>query len=165
MRHSEKKPFIFGPADRAAIRQFVGWQYEPPYDVYNLDLHETEELLRYFLQPDVNCYVITDKDGDLLAYCTFGPDGQVPGGDYHDTALDIGLGVRPDLTGQGQGHTFVNAVLDFARRTFAPVLFRVTIAEFNQRAQRVWMKAGFDLVSRFGRTADGMPFVIFVREP
>jgi len=72
--------------------------------------------------------------------------------------------MRPDLTGQGRGLTFVSAVLDFARRTFTPTAFRVTVAEFNKRALRVWEKAGFQPGQTFQRSRDDMPFVVLGRE-
>jgi len=49
-------------------------------------------------------------------------------------------------------------------RTFPPTAFRVTVAEFNKRAQRVWEKAGFRPVQTFQRSGDGIPFVILARE-
>jgi RimJ/RimL family protein N-acetyltransferase len=155
---------VFQSADEVTVRAFWGWQYEVPYDVYDLTSEDIEEEVRYFLDPEVNCYAVKDAMGELVAYCTFGSDGRVPGGDYDAEALDIGLGVRPDLTGQGQGSNYVSAVLDFARRTYSPPAFRVTVAEFNTRALRVWEKAGFRRVQRFGRNPDGMEFVIMMRE-
>jgi RimJ/RimL family protein N-acetyltransferase len=74
------------------------------------------------------------------------------------------MSVRPDLTGQGRGHTYVSALLNFARRTFAPAAFRVTVAKFNKRALRVWEKAGFRPMQTFRRERDGMAFVVLVRE-
>ena len=124
--------FVFRPADEVSVRGFLGWRYDPPYDFYNVDPNEEETEIQYCLQPTTACYIIIDERNNLVAFCTFGQDGQVPGGNYADDALDIGMGVRPDLTGQGNGRIFVNAVLDFARRTFSPIAFRVTVAEFNQ---------------------------------
>jgi ribosomal-protein-alanine N-acetyltransferase len=156
--------FAFRPVDEATVRAFWGWRYEMPYDVYNEDPDEIEEGVAYFLDLKINCYGVSDEGGDLVAYCTFGPDGQVPGGNYGAEALDIGLGVRPDLTGQGRGFTYVNAAVDFSKRRFAPGALRVTVAEFNLRAQRVWEKAGFCAVERFGREPDGMAFVVMMRD-
>lgn len=153
--------FVFNPADEATIREYLEWHYEPPYDIYDLDPDEAQKMVRYLMDPEVNSYGIRDEAGSLVAFCTFGPDGQVPGGDYGAEGLDIGLGVRPDLTGQGRGLTFVNAVIAFARRAFAPTALRVTIAEFNLRAQRVWEKAGFQRRQRFERVPDGMGFVVW----
>lgn len=153
----------FEPMDEAATRAIHCWCYEPPYDVYDLVAEPAEDLIQAFLDPQNNYYAIRDEDGDLVAYCCYGPDARVPGGDYSGDALDVGLGVRPDLTGRGRGARYVQAVVDFAGRHFSPAAFRVTVAEFNSRAQRVWERAGFRLVQRFGRTADGMPFVVLVR--
>jgi ribosomal-protein-alanine N-acetyltransferase len=156
--------FIFRPVDEVTVRTFLRWRYDPPYDIYNPDPDEIEDEVRYFMDPKNACYGITDDAGDLVAYCTFGPDGQVPGGDYSSEGLDIGLGVRPDLTGKGRGSVYVGAVLDFGRREFAPNAFRVTVAEFNKRALSVWEKAGFTRVQRFERRPDGRPFVVLMRD-
>jgi RimJ/RimL family protein N-acetyltransferase len=72
------------------------------------------------------------------------------------------MGVRPELTGRGFGHEFVDNVIDFAGTTFSPCAYRVTVAEFNKRALRVWEKAEFQLVDRFQRDHDKRPFVILV---
>jgi ribosomal-protein-alanine N-acetyltransferase len=166
--------------DEAAARAIHGWRYEPPYDIYDLAEEPLLGLLRAFLDPQNAYHAIFDEKGELVAYCCFGPDAQVPGGDYGPPAVDVGLGVHPDLTGQGQGLGYVQAVLNFARRTSAmgsvagalrdvspagegePPLFRVTVAAFNRRARRVWEKAGFRIVECFERTGDALPFVIMV---
>ena len=156
----------FRPMDEATTWAIHTWRYELPYDIYNLAAEPAESLVGAFLDPQNAYYAIRDDEEEVVAYCCFGPDARVPGGDYGPAAageaLDVGLGLRPDLTGQGQGGGYVQAVLDFARHRWAPAAFRVTVAEFNRRAQRVWEKAGFRQVQRFGRTADGMPFVVLV---
>ncbi len=158
-------PFTLRPMDEAGARSILSWRYEEPYALYNACPDEIEASMRTFLDPRNAYYAVADEGGSLVAYCCFGPDAQVPGGDYSTNALDIGMGVRPDLTGQGHGLTYVNAILDFARRTFAPAAFRVTVAEFNKRALRVWEKAGFRSVQTFQRERDGRPFVVLVVGP
>jgi RimJ/RimL family protein N-acetyltransferase len=149
--------------DEAAARDIIAWRYEAPYDVYNLGLEDEEQVVSCFLDPANAYYAIFGRQRTLAAYCCFGAEGQVPGGDYSDSALDMGLGVRPDLTGQGLGGTFVGAILRFAQGELAPAAFRVTVAEFNERALRVWKRAGFQPAQRFKRTFDGMPFVVLTR--
>lgn len=149
--------------DRASAHAILTWRYAVPYDFYNPDWKGTETAVESFLNPANNYFCLTGESDDLQAYCCFGSDAQVPGGDYEDEALDIGLGVRPDLTGQGHGHRFVLAVLDFGRRRFLPGTFRVTIAEFNRRAQRVWIGAGFQRTQSFARRGDSMPFLVLTR--
>jgi ribosomal-protein-alanine N-acetyltransferase len=153
----------FAPMDEASARAILEWRYAAPLDVYNPDPARLEENVAYFVNPDNRLYRMTDDSGELVAYCSVGADAQVPGGDYQVPALDLGLGLRPDLTGQGRGAGAVCAVLAFAAQAFDPPRFRVSVAAFNTRALRVWEKAGFGPVQRFGRSSDGMPFVILIR--
>jgi ribosomal-protein-alanine N-acetyltransferase len=147
--------------DESAAREIVRWRYEPPYDVYNIE--DTEKSVRYTLDRQNNFYAIRGENGKLVGFCSFGKDGQVPGGDYVEPALDIGMGIRPDLTGQGYGGDFATAVLDFAQREFAPKKFRVTISTFNQRAQRVWEKKGFRLTQKFVNADNNRGFVVLIK--
>jgi len=155
----------FSLMDPASARAIATWRYDPPYEIYNVAPERIEEEVRALLDPQNAYYAMVDERGSLVADCCFGRDAQVPGGDYTSDALDIGLGVRPDQTGQGRGHTFVEAVVEFARRTYAPAAFRVTVAAFNRRALRVWERAGFRPVQEFARTPDGLPFVVLSCAP
>jgi len=156
--------FTFHPMDEVSARSILSWRYEEAYALYNAAPDEIDVGMQAFLDPCNAYHTINDEHGGLVAYCCFGSDAWVPGYDYGPEALDIGMGLRPDLTGQGQGITYVNAVLDFARRTFAPTMSRVTVAEFNRRALRVWEKACFRPVQTFQREGDGRAFVVLVRE-
>jgi len=154
--------FTFRPIDLSSARAILSWQYESPYDFYN-DSEEDADLLQNILHPHNSIYRITDKNDELMAYCSFGQDAQVPGGDYQDEALDVGMGIRPDLTGQGKGVEYANAVLKFAGSLFRPRAFRVTIAAFNKRAIRVWQKLGFKQQQLFERESDRTQFVVLIQ--
>lgn len=156
--------FIFRPMDAPHARQVLQWKYDPPYDSYNFHEDQIELGIRYLLDPANAYFTLHNLSGTLVAYCCYGADAQVPGGDYELDALDVGLGMRPDLTGKGNGIIYVQSVLDYARQTYHPARFRVTIAEFNLRAQRTWQKAGFRQVMRFRRFLDGKAFVILLRD-
>ena len=152
----------FTPMDETSALEIINWRYEAPYDIYNLT--DSKNALRYALNPENCFYTLKDGAGVVVGFCSFGLDGQVPGGDYTVDALDIGMGIRPDLTGHGHGQRFVSQVLNFARSEFNPDRFRVTIAAFNQRAQRVWSKVGFHLIGRFTHEASGREFIVFIRD-
>ncbi len=100
-----------------------------------------------------DAYALIDSAG-LIGFRSFGPDGQVPGGEYDSSALDLGGGLRPELTGKGLGRQAIRTGLDFGRQQFAPEAFRVTIATFNIRAQRVVHSLGFRRVGSFRALAD-----------
>jgi len=107
------------------------------------------------LQPRFYYHSVYDERGDLTGYFCFGEDAQVAAGKrlgvYEvEPALDLGLGMRPDLTGMGLGEAFVHAGLRFAREIYSPPAFRLTVATFNGRAIRVYERAGFETVETFG---------------
>jgi RimJ/RimL family protein N-acetyltransferase len=159
----------FSPLTVEHVSQILAWQYEPPYDIYNMgtgvsDPNELAEAIEYFLQPDYHFQaVLRQPAAELVAFCSFGPDGQVGGGNYSVEAIDIGMGVRPDLTGRGLGEMFVGVAIDYAQKQFATSRLRVTIAKFNHRAQKVWQRHGFVPVQQFRSDFGERPFIIYVR--
>lgn len=159
--------FRFGPIDRATRDAIVGWHYPPPYDFYDWDPADDPELL--LMLPASGFLAVRDEADVLVGFACFGVGGQVPGGiagGYYDAPLlDIGLGLRPELTGRGLGLPFVLAILDEGRRRFRPPGFRLTVAAFNQRAIRVYERAGFELGPTFDSPAggDAVPFRLMTR--
>ena len=151
-------------ADETSAREFTQWQYEPPYDIYNCPPTDLEKAIRYNIDPANNVYAMFDQQNNLIGYCSYGVDAQVPGGDYGEKALDIGLMIKPELTGQGLGVAFAKEVIKNGIELYAPKKIRVTIAAFNKRAMRVWEKNGFQQTQDFKRGRDGMEFVIMTNE-
>jgi ribosomal-protein-alanine N-acetyltransferase len=96
----------FRPLKQPHAVAILDWHYPAPYDVYNFKPAQRQTDLDSLLNPQNNFSVILNEDGDLEGFCSFGPDGQVPGGNYREPALDIGLGIRPDLTGQSNGRRY-----------------------------------------------------------
>jgi ribosomal-protein-alanine N-acetyltransferase len=60
-----------------------------------------------------------------------------------ERTVELGLGLRPDLTGRGLGASFIAAGLEFGRERFAPERFVLSVATFNERAIKVYERAGF----------------------
>ena len=154
----------YRPADEKSARGFLQWHYEPPYDIYNCPPADLEEALQYNLDPKNNVYAMFDEHVELVAYCSYGQDAQVPGGDYSEEALDIGLMVKPELTGQGLGAAFAREVIRNGVEKYTPKKLRVTIAAFNKRAIRTWEKNGFQQTQTFKRRSkDGMEFIVMTK--
>lgn len=128
--------------DDAAI---ATWRYRPPYDVY----HDDDDGGERADPRELSGKYAFVEDGELVGFCSFGADGRVPPGHYVDGPLDVGMGLRPDLTGRGLGARYLQAALGFARRELGATSFRVTVAEFNARALRLCERAGFRRVARF----------------
>ena len=157
--------FGFRAMTQADVEAIAGWRYPQPYAFYDLGPEAIGELL----DPACGYLAATDATGSLVGYCCFGEAGKVAGatraGLYHDDALDLGLGLRPDLTGRGIGLGFVRAVLDEGSRRFAPRRFRLAVAAFNRRAIVVYERAGFVSGPTFTSPVDGqeVAFLLMVR--
>ena len=97
------------------------WRYEPPYDFYDGDVDPVLNPERF--------YEALDEDGSLVGNYYFEEKGD---------ALEIGLGLRPDLTGRGLGLEFLLAGIDFGRRRFGLRAVILNVAAFNERAIKVY---------------------------
>ncbi len=155
------------PLTEQDARALLAWRYESPYDFYNAYPESIDEDLRELLDPELAYHAILDTTGGLVAFCCYGADARVPGGDYRLSALDVGWGIRPDLTGKGNGLGVVNAILDHGRILYAPPAFRATVAVWNVRSQRVCERSGFQVVQHFLHPApwneQGREWVLLVR--
>jgi [ribosomal protein S18]-alanine N-acetyltransferase len=134
----------------------VTWRYAAPYDCYDMTGVAPESLV----DPAGGFHALVDEGG-LIGFRSFGPDGRVPGGVYDSSALDTGGGLRPELTGRGLGREAISTGLAFGVRQFAPPAFRMTIAAFNVRAQKVVLSLGFAETGWFTATNNGRPYVVF----
>ena len=133
------------PASAETRAQLATWRYPPPYDFYNGDVEQVLNPERYF--------GAFDEDGDLIGFYYFEPK---------PPDLDYGLGLRPDLAGRGLGRDFFLAGLEFARARFEPRHVLLHVAEFNERARRVYERAGFRIVSSHVRTFEQFGDVPFL---
>ncbi|MFV9505059.1 MAG: GNAT family N-acetyltransferase [Oscillochloridaceae bacterium umkhey_bin13] len=153
----------FLPMSHAGALELAHWRYPAPYDYYNI-ADEPTLLASFLASPQYGYFAIYAAANDLVAFCCFGDEAQVPGGDYPAAALDVGLGVRPDLTGRGQGLVYLNAILNFADQQFGPGARRLTVASFNARAIRLYQRAGFVAIQHFTASFSGRPFVVMGRD-
>lgn len=130
------------------------WHYEPPYDFYDLasDPRDAEEMRANAMRGHFRA--VTGQDGRLEAFWYF---------DWHDDCVEVGLGVRPDLTGRGLGGQYVQAELDYARQEWAPSRFRLWVAAWNERAIRLYERHGFVEVDRETRSFELVGEHEFVR--
>lgn len=114
----------------------VKWHYPEPYSFY--DMTADEDDLREFLDFDHwkkdSKYSVFDGQEKPLGFFEF---------NHCNGIVDIGLGLRPDVTGNGLGLGFVQEGLNFARDKFCPYQFRLAVATFNQRAIKVYERVGF----------------------
>lgn len=127
--------------------EISGWHYEPPYDFYDAtsDVDDLQELLDAKRRKGAY-FSVFDEGGVLVGFFQFESDG---------TTVDVGLGMRPDLTGHGLGIGYLLAGLEFARKRFSPEGFTLSVATFNERAILVYERAGFRRGSEYTHHTNG----------
>jgi ribosomal-protein-alanine N-acetyltransferase len=127
--------YLFRQMDDADAREISGWRYEPPYDFYDAtaDPDDLAELLDPERRRGVY-FSVLDGENDLIGFFQF---------EKKDGTVDVGLGLRPSLTGKGLGAEFVMSGLAFAGERFSPERFTLSVATFNRRAIGVYERAGF----------------------
>lgn len=138
--------------DYDKAKQISKWTYDEPYSIYSMEESENciDELLSGLY------FSAVDEAKNLIGYYCFGKAAQVPAGNqfgvYSDKKfMDIGLGIKPNLCGQGIGLYFLNKGLEYGKNKLNVKEIRLTVAVFNSRAIKVYEKAGFKKVDSFRR--------------
>src|SRR5688500_1727888 len=91
----------------ASASTIADWRYRVPYDFYNAVPDDPD--LADFMNADFRrgrYFEVVDANGELAGFFEFKREFD---------PMEIGLGLRPDLTGQGLGPTFVRAGVKYAR--------------------------------------------------
>jgi [ribosomal protein S18]-alanine N-acetyltransferase len=139
--------YAIRPMTAADAQAIAAWRYPEPYAFYDsaADPADLAELLdpaewgrRYF--------AADDAAGELVGLFVF---------KIEDGTVEIGLGLRPDLTGQGLGLRFVEAGVDYAVTVLGATEVALAVAAFNRRAITVYERAGFRAVKRYRHETNG----------
>lgn len=123
------------------------WKYDAEYAFYDMtaDPEDYEEFTSEMLR-DRNDYYEAALNGKLAGYfCVF----------RSGSDLEIGLGLRPDLCGQGRGRQFLNQILAFTAEKYEFENWILSVAAFNQRAIKVYRACGFEEYDRSIRSTNG----------
>ena len=127
--------FVVRPMSQVDAETVAAWHYEPPYDFYDFEADPADLAEILDAERRAGDYHAVDVDGELAGFFSF---------KQHGDAIEIGLGLRPDLTGRALGPAFVEAGMTFARAAFGPREQWLDVATFNDRARKVYERAGFE---------------------
>ncbi|WP_423406784.1 GNAT family N-acetyltransferase [Heyndrickxia sp. MSNUG] len=139
--------------DRELALEILNWKYEKPYELYNNEVNE-ESLYELLANP----YTAVIGENEYLTgfYC-YGESSQVPAGRpagvYKLAAIDIGIGMNPEVTGKGNGKLFFSFVLSELQKLFPDKNMRLTVAVFNERAIKLYENTGFIKEGEFQSSA------------
>lgn len=133
----ERLEFVaMGQSDAEEV---AAWKYPGFYAFYDssADPEDEAELLDPS-QRDGAFFSARIPDVGLIGFAELKPQ--------LDSAVEIGLGLRPECAGRGWGTGFVRRVCGWASSRVSPSLLVLRVASFNTRAIRVYQRVGFSAV-------------------
>lgn len=138
MAESGAARFRFRPLRLRDALVVRAWRYPGEYAMYDMALAPllVAALLRWPLRAlyGVSYYAVASESDPLVGVYSLSRRG---------VDIEIGVGLRPDLTSRGLGLPFVCAGLELARRRYHPQTFSLRVATVNRRAFTLYERAGF----------------------
>ena len=126
------------------------WHYNDMYSFYDMenDQEDLEEIITPKLRGNKYYQVLNEKD-ELVGYFCLEK--------LSEEKVEVGLGLRPDLTGRGLGLNFVTEIEAFIQDNFNYRIIILSVASFNKRAIKVYQRAGFKTDgSKLQKSNDGV---------
>lgn len=131
------------------------WRYPGPWAVYDVTGP---------LDPAEGYWSVVDGSAALAGFACFGVEARVPGLDERAGVLDVGVGMRPELTGQRRGAPFAEAVLRHARDVACARRVRAAVQEWNERSLRLLRGLGFAETGRHDVPSQSQRYVVLERD-
>lgn len=158
----ESDGLVLTEMTEGAARSIASWTYGGEYAMYDFDgsREELEDVMNGLHFPlyaaegfDRNVRsIITDPVG----FVAIGPAAQIRSKASEtlyakSAATDIAVGLRPDLCGKGEGLglRLTGIAVNFVMQEFPDDGVRLSVAENNKRAIKVYEKAGFKKTGAF----------------
>ncbi|MCR8848074.1 GNAT family N-acetyltransferase [Rossellomorea sp. SC111] len=120
------------------INEFITWTYDGIYSFYdNNSQKEKIDGLKESVHLE-RAFSVVDENENLVGNCEFydvEEDGK--------NILVLGVQMNPAMTGKGNGSAFVKAIIEQGRERLKFTHLELAVADFNERAIRVYEKEGF----------------------
>lgn len=128
--------YVLRPLTAEQGEAMAQWRYPGPWAVY--------DVAGAIDQAEGFWAVLDAADGDVAGYACFGVEARVPGLDERPGVLDVGVGMRPELTGRGRGAAFAEAVLAHGCAVTGMRRLRAVVQDWNERSRRLLTRLGFE---------------------
>ncbi|WP_139205831.1 GNAT family N-acetyltransferase [Halobacillus alkaliphilus] len=125
----------------------ANWKYSGIYSFYDMTADE-EDYQEFINEETRGEHAFSVYEGEkLIGFYLITP--------VEPETVDLGLGLRPDMTGQGKGGPFLQKALDYADMHYGARSFTLSVATFNKRAIRVYKNAGFKVIRTYMQPTNG----------
>lgn len=115
------------------------WRYPGPWMVY--DALEAP-------QADEGYWAVCDSADRLVGFCCLGDAARPAGLEAAPGKLDVAIGMKPELTGQGLGAELGRAAVEYALGVSDGRRLRCAVREWNDRGLEAARAAGFVAVGQ-----------------
>lgn len=134
---------------REAVEIADEWKYEPPYDFYDMtaDVEDYEELIDMKSRAD-HYYSVLENQKLIGFFCVFPVESKT-------IEIELGLGLKPELTGKGLGRKFMTLTLVYIEQALGCRKVWLSVADFNQRAVKLYQQVGFEYVNEKTQDSNG----------
>ncbi len=160
--------YCFVPMNEEYAKVIVEhWQYGDEYSIHDY-AHEADHILDskswgtglFAVLNEAGALVgeltteFFDENGDCIEYDAFRSE------QLNTAEMWIEFGLKPELTGRGLGEGFVSACIEFAvsEHNYEGEAVRLGVPAFNERAIKVYKRAGFEIFNRAMGEVDGTEF-------
>ena len=119
--------------------QIADWKYDGEYSVYDMPSIEKMKEKGYGILKEERadnyiCYLI---DKELVAYVNMK--------EMEDKRIFVGIGLKPEYCGHGNGNYFLNDSLEEIKKRFPGQGIYLEVRSWNKRAINAYLKVGFEI--------------------
>ena len=102
------------------------------------DPEDYEEIMKPNLRGD-NYFQVVEQQSLVGFFCLSPITNQI---------VEVGLGLKPELTGKGLGRSFLKEIEAFLIKNYSYNEVQLSVASFNIRALTVYLKSGYKEIGR-----------------
>lgn len=139
MTETDLSLYVVGTLTDVEAREAVAWRYDGEYAVYNFPSWDECAARGWSITDAVkreNAYFSVRYAGEFLGFFhIMNRAGHV----------ELGVGMKPELCGQGHGRALMERALETIRQTRGPTPVQLSVRTFNTRAVRCYERAGFTI--------------------
>ena len=153
MHDQQEIIFSFRPMNFADAHNISSWHYPDDYSIYDVDA-----------DPQLQSAIYDEKNWGTKLFSVFNGGDQLIGilsfeYDASKQYVELGLGLKPELVGQGMGQSFAEACVHLVQVFYPDTTIILHVACFNQRAIKVYERVGFGKTNIRERKINGKEYI------
>lgn len=130
-----------------AAKQICEWRYEGEYAIYNLSTWEDAVKGHWPITNEVKRTLefrgVLNSQGQLSGFFRMSMN--------EEGYIEVALGMKPNLCGQGLGKSFVREITRYVEAQAPNRQICIEVRQFNQRAIKCYAAVGYEIIKEHMR--------------